>query len=133
MKCWECSSTSETHDHHVVPRSRGGTKTVRLCVKCHSKAHHRKGNMSTSALTSAALRAKVARGEHVGRPRYGWRVEDGELVAIEAEQVVVQKAVDLRAQGLTLRAVSAALADSGMVSRTGRPFGPSQVRSMVAG
>jgi DNA invertase Pin-like site-specific DNA recombinase len=81
--------------------------------------------------TSAALRAKVARGEHVGRPRYGWRVEDGELVAIEDEQAVIREAVQLRAQGLTLRAVSAALADAGMVSRTGRPFGPSQVRSMT--
>ena len=39
----------------------------------------------------------------------------------------------LAAQGLTLRAVSEALADAGMVSRTGHPFGPSQVRSMVAG
>ena len=132
MQCWECGCKSETHDHHVVPKSRGGIRTVPLCLECHSKAHHRKGNMSTPALTSAALRAKVARGEHVGRPRYGWRVEDGELVAIEAEQTVIRKAAQLRAQGLTLRAVSAALADSGMVSRTGRPFGPSQVRSMVA-
>lgn len=109
MKCWECGCESETHDHHVVPKSRGGTRTVPLCVKCHSKAHHRKGNMSTPALTSAALQAKKARGERLGRPRYGWRVEDGELVPVEAEQAVVRQVADLRAQGLSQRAIAAAL------------------------
>jgi DNA invertase Pin-like site-specific DNA recombinase len=59
--------------------------------------------------TSAALRAKVARGERLGRPRYGWRVEDGELVPVEAEQAVVRQVADLRAQGLSQRAIAAAL------------------------
>jgi len=59
--------------------------------------------------TSAALQAKKARGERLGRPRYGWRVEDGELVPVEAEQAVVRQVADLRAQGLSQRAIAAAL------------------------
>lgn len=43
MKCWECElETDEIHHHHVIPRSRGGKKTVPLCLNCHGKAHHRK-------------------------------------------------------------------------------------------
>lgn len=38
MTCFECGRDAH-HQHHVVPRSRGGTKTVPLCVDCHSKAH----------------------------------------------------------------------------------------------
>lgn len=59
--------------------------------------------------TSAALQAKKARGERLGRPRYGWRVEDGELVPVEDEQAVVRQVADLRAQGLSQRAIAAAL------------------------
>jgi hypothetical protein len=37
-RCFECGSPAEC-DHHVVPRSMGGTKTVPLCESCHSKVH----------------------------------------------------------------------------------------------
>lgn len=59
--------------------------------------------------TRAALQAKKARGERLGRPRFGWRVEEGELVAVEGEQVVIRKVADLRAKGLSQRAIAAEL------------------------
>lgn len=36
--CFECASVAD-HDHHVVPRSRGGTQTVLLCASCHGLVH----------------------------------------------------------------------------------------------
>ena len=42
-KCFECETTEDLHEHHVVPRSRGGTKTIALCYQCHMKAHGRDG------------------------------------------------------------------------------------------
>ena len=42
-KCFECETTEDLHEHHVVPRSRGGTKTVTLCYQCHMKAHGKDG------------------------------------------------------------------------------------------
>jgi len=36
--CFECGQ-SATEDHHVIPESRGGTKTVPLCGKCHDLVH----------------------------------------------------------------------------------------------
>ena len=64
--CWECGAPPPVHHHHVVPRSRGGTRTVPLCERCHARAHHRAGNMTTSAATREALAAKRARGERTG-------------------------------------------------------------------
>lgn len=42
-KCFECETTKDLQEHHVVPRLRGGTKTVTLCYQCHMKAHGRSG------------------------------------------------------------------------------------------
>lgn len=33
-QCFNCGSTAELHDHHVVPRSLGGVATVPLCHDC---------------------------------------------------------------------------------------------------
>ena len=102
--CLECGAPSE-HDHHVVPRSRGGTVTVPLCVECHAKAHHREGNMATNALTKAALRAKKARGERLGRPPFGLSVEDGALVP-NADFPELCRGIELRLAGASLRQVA---------------------------
>lgn len=36
--CFECDAPA-TCEHHVVPRSYGGTRTVPLCDRCHSLVH----------------------------------------------------------------------------------------------
>lgn len=125
---------AECHDHHVVPRSRGGTRTVPLCVDCHAKAHHRDKAMSTPKLTRDALQAKKAKGERVGAVPYGFTLaSDGvALVRCPHESAVVELVRSLRADGLTLRAVAAALAARGMLSRNGRPFAATQISRMVA-
>lgn len=40
-KCFECNSTNFLHEHHVVPRVLGGTKTIPLCANCHGLVHSR--------------------------------------------------------------------------------------------
>lgn len=37
-KCFECGSPASV-SHHVIPQSKGGTKTVPLCNECHSLVH----------------------------------------------------------------------------------------------
>jgi hypothetical protein len=39
--CFECGAIANC-EHHLVPRSLGGTKTIPLCVACHSKIHSAK-------------------------------------------------------------------------------------------
>ena len=60
-KCFECETTEDLQEHHVVPKSRGGTKTVTLCYECHMKAHGRdsKGMYHSRLVKEALARAKV--------------------------------------------------------------------------
>ena len=85
------------------------------------------------ARTRAALAAKRARGERVGAVPYGFALDrDGvRLVAAEREQAAIARARELRAIGLSLRAVALRLAVEGHVSRIGRAFFPSQVARML--
>ena len=71
-KCFECESTENLIDHHVVPESRGGTKTLKLCQICHGKAHHYKSprNISISELSREGLVRAKARGIKLGNPKY---------------------------------------------------------------
>lgn len=82
--------------------------------------------------TRAALAAKKARGERVGTVPYGYRIEGGAMVRDEAEQGVIAVVRELRAAGLTVRAIVDALASRGVVSRKGRPLGVAAVHAMGA-
>lgn len=83
--------------------------------------------------TAAAMAHKAACGEYIGgEAPYGYAVEDGRLVELEAEQAVIAQARALRASGLSLRAVAAELDRAGLRARTGRTFAASQVARMVA-
>ena len=37
--CFECGGTEHIHQHHIIPKSLGGTKTIPLCNMCHGRAH----------------------------------------------------------------------------------------------
>lgn len=50
-QCFECGSTENIHEHHVVPRCRGGKKTIPICKKCHNLCHHENGNMTLKKLS----------------------------------------------------------------------------------
>ena len=71
--------------------------------------------------TKAALAAKKARGERVGTVPYGFTAgPDGSLVPCPGEQGVIRCVRELRAAGLSLRAIESELARRGILSRSGR-------------
>jgi DNA invertase Pin-like site-specific DNA recombinase len=83
--------------------------------------------------TAAAMAHKAASGEYTGgEAPYGYAVEDGRLVALEAEQAVIAEARALREGGLSLRAVAAELDRAGLRARTGKAFAASQIARLVA-
>ena len=65
--CFECNNPAD-ENHHVVPKSKGGTKTVPLCHSCHGLVHG-VNRLNISTLTKAALTAKKARGEKLGNSK----------------------------------------------------------------
>jgi hypothetical protein len=38
-RCFECGTIGDVDFHHVVPKSKGGTQMIPLCLSCHSKVH----------------------------------------------------------------------------------------------
>lgn len=84
-----------------------------------------------SARTRAALAVKRARGQRIGTVPYGYRSEDGMLVADAAEQAVVERARELRAEGASLRAVGRTLIAEGMTPRNGKGWNPQVVARMT--
>ena len=115
MKCWECEiETEDIHHHHPVPRVRGGTKTIPLCESCHGKAHHRRKNMSTSALTKEGLAAKKERSAldgswAGGHPPAGFTVNGDGFLCPNDDYPLIVKAGALRLDGLSIRKTAAAL------------------------
>lgn len=84
--------------------------------------------------TSAAMQHKASAGEFTGGGApYGFALdEDGvRLVPVEVEQAVIAAARELRAAGLSLRAVAAELAARGSLTRGGRPFLAAQIARMT--
>jgi hypothetical protein len=104
--CFECESFLEIQLHHVVPKSKGGTKTVPLCGWCHAKIHGVKA-MMTSTLTKAAMARKQINGEYIGgHVPYGYSVEDGKLIKNPTEQAVIEMIIEARDAGQSYRAIA---------------------------
>jgi hypothetical protein len=76
---------------------------------------------------------KRAKGERVGAIPYGFGVEEEgiRLVRCEAEQGTITAVRGMKEAGLSLRGMVAKLAESGAVSRVGKPFALTQVANML--
>lgn len=117
MSCFECGSIGSLHQHHVVPRSKGGTATVLLCEPCHSKVHGL-NLLNHSELTRSALAAKKAKGEEVSGPTVS-----GEVAATIRT---------LRAEGASLRTIANHLNDENVPTvRGGVQWHISTVNSVI--
>ena len=65
--CFECGKPKEEM-HHIIPRVRGGTKTIPLCIECHCKVHGVKNRPDHKRLTIEGLQKAKARGVKLGKP-----------------------------------------------------------------
>jgi DNA invertase Pin-like site-specific DNA recombinase len=86
----------------------------------------------TAARTKAALAVKKARGEVIGNLPYGyrWAADEVHLEEDEGEQRVIERARELRSQGLTLRAIAGVLSGE-FKTRVGTAFLHPQVGKML--
>ncbi len=131
-ECFECQGPALV-SHHVVPLSRGGKKTVRLCGKCHGLAHHCNRNMETSTITKAALAAKRSKGERTGEVPFGWQCDNGRLVSVPSEQAVLLSVRQFRNAGLSLRAIAGILTAFHIPTKKGRTtWYASTIRSILS-
>lgn len=129
--CFECGETGELQDHHVIPRSRGGQKTVPLCLVCHGKVHQK--DFSTSSLVKRRMAELRSHGKRYGSIPYGKKLVDGALASCEQEHRVIQIAQLLRhTEGMTLRQIASELYEAGYRNREGREFNPNTIRRILS-
>lgn len=83
--------------------------------------------------TSQAMQHMKAQGRRVGSIPHGYRLaaDCDHIEPDTREQDVLRQVAELRAEGMTLREISAELARLGVFNREGRPFNPNSVRNMV--
>lgn len=65
IKCFECDSKENIHNHHVIPKILGGTKTIPLCALCHGKVHDK----DILKMSNLAKIARNKNGFKTGRPK----------------------------------------------------------------
>jgi DNA invertase Pin-like site-specific DNA recombinase len=80
--------------------------------------------------TIIAIRT-AARATNGGSPPFGYRVEDGQLVANPAEQAVLIRIAELRSQGATFRDIARTLETEGHRPKRARRWHPETVRRVV--
>lgn len=81
----------------------------------------------------AGRRRKVEQGGYVGgQPPFGYRAEGRSLVSDDDEQVVLERIRELRAEGLSFRAIAARLNVEGVKPRASTSWYPGTVGPVVA-
>jgi hypothetical protein len=64
--CFECGSSEHIHQHHIIPKSLGGTKTIPLCETCHGRVHQ-KDLVKFNNLAKEGRKRYVENGGKLGR------------------------------------------------------------------
>jgi DNA invertase Pin-like site-specific DNA recombinase len=86
-----------------------------------------------SERTTSALAFRRENVRPFSRDPYGWAAEDGQLVAVDDEQVVLRLVRERREEGRTLRAIAGELNDQAIPPKRGAAWHASWVRSILAG
>lgn len=120
---------------HVVGRGRieaeSASGFLTTSVELLMSEHYRR---AISEKTRDALARLRSQGRRTSRfPPYGFRFgpDERSLQPVEAEQRAIREARRLR-PGRSLRALSAEMAQRGFVARSGRPFSPKVLASLVS-
>lgn len=86
-KCFECGKPMDEL-HHVVPRSKGGVKTIPLCTKCHGNAHGMKRRITSSDLIKDGMKVAKANGKHIGR--FKGTIESKEIFLNKHNDIIIE-------------------------------------------
>jgi len=113
--CFECGGEANER-HHVVPVSRGGTKTVPLCASCHGKVHGMKRN-DIGQLTKEGIARAKSNGKIVGRP----------CMKKETEDLIIR----LRLDGWSLDKIAKHLEDNEIPPARGGYWWASTIKAVV--
>ena len=98
--CFECGSNNQIEYHHIVPFVKGGTKTIPLCVICHSNVHD-KDFVKLRELTRIGKEMARASGVVFGR-----KVGSGESIEVWSEKPKIKQIAGLLKQKYSIRYIA---------------------------
>ena len=141
-KCFECETTEDLHEHHVVPKSKGGTKTITLCHQCHMKAHGRDGKgLHHSRLVQEGLNRAKERGVKLGNPNlkkvrkkaHKARKEQGDETAKQYIEKIEEAKKSIQSQGKkpSLQRIADWLNAQEITTPKGGKWYPTSVKNIV--
>ena len=135
-RCFECETTEDLQEHHVVPRSKGGTKTITLCYQCHMKVHGRDGKSANhKRLTKEGLKKAKERGVQLGNPRWKDSKEarrKGAMQTANDYALSIAPIVEPLYKRLrSYRAVARTLNEQGIRGRRGGKFGSQTISNVI--
>jgi DNA invertase Pin-like site-specific DNA recombinase len=81
--------------------------------------------------TSTALQHKIAQGDHVGSPAYGFEMVDKKLVKVGSESEAIALIQQLKADGLNLQAIADYLNDQSIATKRGGKWYPTTVKNIL--
>ena len=129
-ECFECGATKDIQEHHVVPRFRGGTKTIPLCYSCHCKAHGRDSKgMEHSPLVSEGIQKKFRENPNARKEWGSARHRDTTIESMKSARVtkannhalkVGRTAYEMRQRGETLQSIEDAYMNAGILTSRGK-------------
>lgn len=121
-RCFECGHPA-SHEHHVIPRSLGGTKTVPLCSFCHPKAHGKHGYWGVSELAQKRVQRMRANRQWTGGvPPYGYRIDaNRRLVRVDSEWHVLKMVLAKFMLGMSAYKIATQLNELGTPTKNGAP------------
>ena len=123
-KCFECGGPQEEM-HHVIPKIRGGERTIPLCSSCHGKIHGITGREGHSKLTKEGLARARARGVKLGKPENltkeasqkgaDRRKREAMLFNKEVSDIIV----NMREKGVSFAEIARNVTEMGFTTSTG--------------
>jgi len=130
----------EIHNHHVVPKIKGGTKTVPLCLSCHGKVHD-VNFLNHRELTIKGLSEAKKRGVRLGTPQnltYEHKLKGVKVIRRNKEEnenwnLAKEFIREIMSNKFTytLTEVTKELNDNGYKTRGGKMFHPTTVKRLM--
>jgi hypothetical protein len=105
-RCFECGTIGPVDFHHVVPKSKGGTQTIPLCLSCHSKVHG-EGMLKLRTLANESRNRMIKERKEKGIPHNLGRKEGyRETMETFMNKPITKEIIELLNLSHTLREVA---------------------------
>ena len=142
--CFCCEINPATENHHIIPKSLGGKKTIPVCSSCHAKIHCMKDGQKTrrdnhSFLTKKGLERARKRGVKIGCPgnltnagRKKGRLTRSKKARTNKANIKATKFILLHIEkGYTITQIARKLNDQGYKTSRGKGFVHTTVRRLL--